>query len=69
MFTKITSIKKAFPFLLSGIFIILLSACGASNNGYADTDGIYSSNSTETTQAEAEETDKTNYYKQYRRKG
>jgi hypothetical protein len=49
MRTKIFNIKKAFPILLSGGFLILLSACGTHNNGYADTDGIYISEKTTAT--------------------
>jgi hypothetical protein len=64
MRTKIFNIKKAFPILLSGGFLILLSACGTHNNGYADTDGIYTSEKTTATD-DATEVDKTDYYKQY----
>ena len=65
MRTKISYIKKAFPILVSGIFILLLSACGTHNNGYGDTDGIYTSEKTSEANDDCKEVDKTNYYKQY----
>lgn len=68
MRTKNSHIKKAFPILVSALFIVLLSACGAHNNGYTDGDGIYTSEESVTTtysEEKAQEVDKTNYYKQY----
>ncbi len=65
MRTKITSIKKALPILLSGMFLILFSACGTHNNGYGDNDGIYTSEEKATTVNDSQKDDKTNYYKQY----
>lgn len=65
MRTKILFIKKAFPILVSALFIVLLSSCGAHNNGYTDGDGIYTSKDAVTTTEADNEADKTNYYKQY----
>ncbi len=62
---KISALKKSLPILLSSVMALLLSACGTYNNGYGDTDGIYTSG-TPTATAETEATNgKANYYKQY----
>ncbi len=63
---KISAMKKFLPLLLSGVIAILLTACGTHNNGYGDTDGIYTSNTPTTATTETEPTNaKANYYKQY----
>jgi hypothetical protein len=68
MQTKYINLKKIIPIAISGIFLILLSACGTHNNGqYSDADGIYSSqnSTTDTEVVQENESDKANYYKQY----
>ena len=65
MRTKFIYIKKSFLILISGLFMILLSACGAHNNRYEETDGIYTTEKNITEDNTSKEVDKTNYYKQY----
>ena len=67
MKTFYTSIQKSIPFLIMGMFVLLLTSCGAHNNGYSSSDRNNTTDETVTSneEAEAAENDKSNYYKQY----
>ena len=63
MQTKNYAMKRFIPVMFTGVVALLLTSCGTYNNGYGETDGIYSSESATTETAES--TNKSNYYKQY----
>ena len=66
MQTNNTIIRKRLSVLLSGIFAILLTACGThSNNGYGDVDGIYASDTETSVVEEDTNTESQSYYGQY----
>lgn len=63
---KINAMKKTLPILLTGVMALLLTSCGTHQNGYDDTDGIYSSDTNTTASTENDQiSEKSNYYKQY----
>jgi hypothetical protein len=64
MKTLFTSLKKAFPIVISGMLILILSACGTQNQKYSSADGIYTSNEPAADKEAEQEADKTNYYRQ-----
>ena len=66
MFTQNFNIKRLIPLTYLGILTLLLTSCGAHNQGYNQNDGIYSS-SNNVTSEEGEENEnpneRSNYYK------
>lgn len=66
MYTLNTITRKRIFVALSGVFAILLTACGShSNNGYGDTDGIYTSEQRTSVAEDDYNTEEKTYYGQY----
>jgi hypothetical protein len=61
MRTLFTSLKKTFPIVVSGVLVLILSACGTQNQKYSSSDGVYASESAVAVNNAQEEVDKTNY--------